>query len=190
MDIREICYDTYSEQDAISFKELTKSGVLAVFVYDKMIYTGTGREWIDAKSYLVRPEFKNGAIFAPECVFSRLSGGRVEKNAVFSGDKCLNFSVGDKKFTVGKEKGEFSIAPYIRHGHTYLPLEESANALGLGATLLYDGRLCVFGDADTVSTLAKEARKNPAIGFAGVIERFSSSIKIGINLRLFPVFLL
>ena len=170
MEISEFYYDMYTEEDALRFKELTESGVLAVFVYDKMIYTGAKREWIDAKSHLVRPEFKEGVIFAPECVFARLGGGRVEKNEIFAGEKSLKFREGEKSYTVGNKALEFSIAPYSRHDHTYLPLKESAEALGLGAVLLYDGRLCVFGDIDTVSALAMEARKNPAIGFAGADE--------------------
>ena len=167
MDISEICYDMYKEEDSRRFFELTKSGVLAIFVYDKMLYKGGAREWIDEKSHLVRPEFKDGVIFAPECVFARLSGGRVEKNEIFVKDKCLKFAAGDKKYTLSGKEHEFATAPYSRHGHTYLPLKESAEALGLGAVLLYDGRLCVFGDSDVISTLAAEARKNPAIGFAG-----------------------
>ncbi len=167
MNLLDICFDAYEQKDLNAFEELTKKNSVAVFVYNKHVYKSGDVFDIDKENYRVRPEFRKGVLLAPVSVFEHINGGRVEKNTLFVGENRLEYTVGKKVCAKNGESLEFSTAPFSRFGHDYLPLIEAARALGLGAVGLYENRLCVLGDAATIDTLAAEARKNPAIEFAG-----------------------
>lgn len=167
LDLADICPDSYTDEDLCAFKSLTEENVVSVFVYNKHVLSSGSLSDIDGDNYLVRPEYRGDALFAPICVFERLAGGRVEKNAVFFGDVCLKFEENSRKYTVRGESGEFSGEVFSRFGHCYLPLVESAEALGLSAVLLFEGRLAVFGEGEKIAAISAAVRKNPAIEYAG-----------------------
>ena len=161
--LEDVTLDSYTEADLAEFEALIAGGVAAVFIYNNHILSGGKRFDIDEEDYRVRPEFKDGMMYVPECVFERLDGGRVEKNTVFVGENALKYEAGGRKYTAQDLSGEFSGEAYSRFGHVYLPLAEAAAALGLSSVALYEGRLAVFGAAETVVRVRDAARSNPAL---------------------------
>lgn len=163
----EICPESYTPCELKEFRSLTERGVLALFIYNKNIYYEGRNFQIDSDNCKVRTEIRSGISFAPVSVFTSYDGGKCVGNSVCIGGNVLNFKAGCKNYTVNGKDGEFASAPFELYGHTYVPVIEVAEALGLASASYYHGRLTVIGDKEAVGRLDVAVKKNRALEDAG-----------------------
>ena len=167
MDIQDICFDSYTEEDIAAFKRLTLGNTVSVFVYNKHVYFDGKTQDIDAGNYRVKPEFRSGVLLTPVSVFAHLSGASVDGGRITVDGRTVEAFPDSSEYLVNGVKHSFSRVAFLRFNTLYVPAIEVAEALGLGAVGLYENRLCVIGDKDRILTLSAEARKNQGIEFAG-----------------------
>lgn len=167
MDIKNICYDSYTDDDVKEFERLTAKDVFAVLIYNRHVYSYGKNTNIDDNNYLVRPEIRQNTVFAPASAFAALTGACVNDRSITVGNMTLEFKADNVAYKLNGRDGSFSHKPYSHLAHVYLPLIEAADILGLGGASLNDGRLTVVGDRSKIEKIVTQARKTPGIEFAG-----------------------
>ena len=162
-----ICLDAYTKEDVEAFREAMLGNAAAVFVYNKNAYSGGMTEQIDKDNYKVRPEYRCGTLLAPVLVFLRIKGATVTENSITLGTKTLTFEAGSTAYKLDGKAAEFTTAPFKKFGHTFVPVLDTAEVLGLSSRTLYQNRLVVFGEKGVIEKLDAAIAANPAVEFAG-----------------------
>ena len=167
VNMEEYQFDAFMPEDAELFAKITEKGTISLFIYNKNVYCNGKNTQIDPNNYKVRTELRSNISVAPIEVFGLLNDLEIAENTITFNGKTLSFEIGNKEFKTNKTDGMFTVAPFIWLGHVYVPVAETANALGLSAGSYYKNRLTVIGSKEVIDELDAAAKNNPAIEEAG-----------------------
>lgn len=166
INMEDICLDEYTSEDMEKFISHAKD-VLVLFIYNKnRLYNGC-RCQIDEGNSKVRTELRSGISFAPVSVLSAMDGCTAEGCSVTYGANTLVFAAGNTEYTLNGDVHSFTAAPFEMYGHTYIPVKEAAEALGLTGYVYYDSRLTVIGPKNAADAFNAAVADNPALVYAG-----------------------
>ncbi len=132
-------YVLYDEMSASRFTEMSRGGVVAVFVYSPNILVGGERVKYDEADRTVRTIAKDGQIYVPLSFFNKALSAEL----VVEGD-TVSVTLGEKTY---KAK------PYISYEKSYLSLSLVAKELGLCYKSYYSGRLGVIATESELSEI-------------------------------------
>ncbi len=149
-------YKFYDEGGAQRFRDMTKRGLVSLFLYSDRIYTnGEGKTLCDGERTL-RLIAKGGIMYAPIFLFESLFGAK----AVYSGDNA-NISLGELSFC-DKVLVDNDIA--------YINPIACARALSIPSGLFYENRLLAFASEEVLSEFASDKEAIVAAAYLTVGE--------------------
>ncbi len=133
-------YSNFTAEDEKRFIEFTKRGVTAIYIYTNKLVSNGERAVYDKNDAKVRTVAYSGVMYAPVSLFVDFLGAEYKK-------RCGRASLvlGDKKISVCYEKKE-----------GYLPVVETASALGLYSKVLSDGSFVVIGAKEDLDEFEKD----------------------------------
>ncbi len=159
-------FDSFTDEDYQLFNNIT-TDTIALFIYNKNIYFNGKTVQIDPQNYKVRTELRKNITVAPIDVFGYLSCAEISENTIILNGISLTFEIENNEFKANDKVGVFTIAPFIYLGHIYVPISETATALGLSVGCYYHNRLTVIGSNEAIEKLNNETKKNPKLEEAG-----------------------
>lgn len=148
--------DIYTAEDLELYKKLSRKDVLTLLIYNKNLYFAGESRPIDHSNPKVRTEMRGGTTVAPLKVFTLFEGVKLSENVLTYGEKKVEI-----------ERSGFTVPPFTYLEHSYVPLAETAEALGLKATSFYQGRLTVIGKETEADKIFEAINKNPNLAAAG-----------------------
>lgn len=147
--------DVFGIKETEQYKKLNSKNVLTLFIYNKNYYFNGENKQIDENNFKVRTEMRGGISVAPVCVFENLDGVKYENGILYYN----GISVDLKNYS-------FSLTPFMHSGHLYVPVKETANALGLKAISGYKDRLTVIGTEKEVEAIENAFKENENLAVA------------------------
>ena len=140
----------YVDTDTSKFKELSRGGLVAAFLYSANVMSGGEIKKLDPNNTQVRCVAVSCVLHLPECFFADFAGAKTLKSddtlEISANGNTLVFKLNDKKYLHnGKEKA-LSMPMIEENGHFYLPAQEVSCALGVSAGSFASGKLFVIAD--------------------------------------------
>ena len=154
----EVPKDIFTPKDTKKFNDITKN-TLTLFIYNKNLLFKSERKVIDESNLKVRTELRKDIAVAP-----------VEVLALFDGVEIKENIIKRNEYTVDLNKCNFTIAPFMHFGKLYVPIIETAKALGLDGDVFYKNRLIIIGEKEDIKNAGEIINKNPNIAVAGADE--------------------
>ena len=160
-------YSNFTKNDEIEFLELTKSGLLATFIYSKnVVANGCVKRYSDNDSS-IRTIAISDVIFVPVSLFTDFLGAKLQKHGdtftLSSNEFELSVVPGDASYYLDGKKALFEKAPILKSEVLYLPAVSASRALGYFANVYYDGRLFAVGNKEVIERL----ESSPSLANAG-----------------------
>ena len=136
-------YEFYSGAAGERFKELSLSGMKAVFIYSPNVYADGRTVRYDPADRGVRTIAASGEVFAPISLFTEHLG--------------INVTLSGTGAVVALEGASAEVAIHESEGRVYLPVIRAASAVGFTAKAYYEGRLVVIGTAEQIAAMDADA---------------------------------
>ncbi|MBE6732064.1 MAG: hypothetical protein E7564_10280 [Ruminococcaceae bacterium] len=147
--------DVFGIKETEQYKKLSSKNVLTLFIYNKNYYFNGENKQIDENNFKVRTEMRGGISVAPVCVFENLDGVKYENGILYYNNKVLDLN-----------NAKLTPTPFMHLGHLYVPVKETANALGLKAISGYKDRLTVIGTEKEVEAIENAFKENESLAVA------------------------
>ncbi|MBP3322690.1 MAG: hypothetical protein J6M16_00695 [Clostridia bacterium] len=147
--------EVFTREDTNLYEKLSKNNVLTLFIYNKNLYFNNKSRLIDLSNPKVRTEMRRDTAVAPLSVFGLLD------NVTLNGSK-----ISYNEITLDLNKTVFSVKPFDYLGHLYVPLKETAEALGLSTAIAYNGRVTVIGNEAEIKAITEAFKENENLPIA------------------------